>query len=250
MAYSNKTLVERAMTQSLTSATPPQEIDPVTGQFESELVDLINVGNNLDTNLITEENINQYIQWADNQIDSAISQLYKTPLCPKADFETTLAASIDEYNYIVILNEDCGLVAGDTILLSDGINEEEYVIESSMGNKSYELTLDSYDLWIYWQADETRVLRIKYPNPIPFISAKLAASNVFEKYFMAQSSPGQSEYGKFLRAQAAQMLNLILSGAIILHGANRIGRRFYEPRLVEDYGFPRNKGEVNIEDLG
>jgi hypothetical protein len=79
----------------------------------------------------------------------------------------------------------------------------------------------------------------------------MAAANIYEKYFMSQSSPNESEYGKLLRKLARADLNNILQGRTILHGSQRIGRRFYNSNLVDRYGLPNTQvGENNIDDMG
>ncbi len=80
--------------------------------------------------------------------------------------------------------------------------------------------------------------RVSYPSPIRFISSRLAASNIYDKYFSSESSPNTSTFGATIRDLAYDRLNDILSGTIILHGQHRIGRRFYNPNLVDQYALP------------
>jgi len=67
LAYSTITHVERVLAQALTSASPDQ---PSSGR-----VDLLQIGNMLDTNNISEDLVNQYIAWADNDINAKLSVL-------------------------------------------------------------------------------------------------------------------------------------------------------------------------------
>ena len=84
----------------------------------------------------------------------------------------------------------------------------------------------------------SRILRTTYPPPIRFISARIASANIYDKYFSSESSPNTSTFGETLRSLAYDRLNDILSGAIILHGQHRIGRRFYNPNLTDQYSLP------------
>ena len=60
--------------------------------------------------------------------------------------------------------------------------------------------------------------------------------NIYDKYIMAQSSPAQSDYSALLTKIANQSLIDVLSGGIILHGQHRIGRAFFNPTLLRQYG--------------
>ncbi|MBD3228227.1 MAG: hypothetical protein GF329_08555 [Candidatus Lokiarchaeota archaeon] len=79
------------------------------------------------------------------------------------------------------------------------------------------------------------------------MSARWSAATIYEKYFMAEASPSQSEYGKWLRGLVRADINNILNGRTILHGAHRIGRRFYNPTLDDQYGLPDAKGTNDME---
>jgi hypothetical protein len=230
MAYCTESDVEKTIAQSLTSATA-QTVDGL-----DTLQNLINVGNTLDKNLITTDIINYYIQNADSEIDGNLSQIYTTPFCEKVDFETELYANIDPSNNdYIILEQYCPLAAGDIIILKSGDeNEERHEINSVIGGDTFEVV---GDIQYAFEAG-TRVLRVAYPPPIRFISARLASANIYDKYFSAESSPSTSEYGERIRGLANDRINDILNGTIILHGQHRIGRRFYNPNLVEQYGLP------------
>jgi len=91
-------------------------------------VDLLKIGNTIDSNLIPQETIDQYIAWADEHIDSVLSQLYQTPFCERADFETCLFANIDVYNDYVVIEHPCGLNIGDIIEIREGSISERHII--------------------------------------------------------------------------------------------------------------------------
>lgn len=243
MGYSSVSLVERILAQALTSGTPNDLGEPV---------DLLKIGNVLDTNLIPLSNVEQYIQWADSQIDSTISQLYTTPLCEHADFESKLLSDINDYNDFLITSNSCPFYPGDKLLLTDGEVEERIVVESIADTDDRNVFTTVTPILISFSALNTRVLRLEYPDPIPLTSARLAAANIYDKYFMAQSSPNESDYGKILRNLARADINNILNGRTILHGQHRIGRRFYNSTLSDRYGLPplEAQGNVDIDQLG
>ena len=58
---------------------------------------------------------------------------------------------------------------------------------------------------------EVRVLRSSFPPPLNQISARYAASYIYDKYFAAQADPNTSDYGKEMRAISAGQLNDILN---------------------------------------
>jgi len=229
MGYSTESDITKTIAQSLTTATAQTTDDLGT------LGDLINIGNTLDKNLVSTDNINYYIQLADSEIDGVLSQLYSTPFCEKVDFETELFSPMDpSANLYIVIEKYCPLASGDIVILTDGSNEERHVIDEVIGGDTFS-TVDPVQASF---AIATRILRVSYPTPIRFISARIASANIYDKYFSSESSPNTSQFGENLRGMAYDRLNDILSGTIILHGQQRIGRRFYNPNLVEQYSLP------------
>ena len=229
MGYSTETDITRTIAQALTSATAQTSDDLVTVQ------DLLNVGNVLDKNLITTDIVNYYIQLADSEIDGALSQMYTTPFCEKVDFETELFSDLDpSNNNYIVLERFCPLAVGDIVILTDGTNEERHEISQVIGGDTFETTIDIQ----FSFTSGTRILRTAYPNPIRFISARIASASIYDKYFSAESAANVSQFGDNLRSLAFDRINDILNGTIILHGSHKIGRRFYNPNLVDQYSLP------------
>jgi len=229
MGYCTETDIAKTIAQSLTSATASTSDDLGT------LSNLLNVGNVLDKNLVSTDNVNYYIQLADSEIDGVLSQLYSTPFCEKVDFETELYSNLDpsNNNYIVLENH-CPLAVGDVVLLTDGSNQERHEISEVIGGDTFETVEDIQ----YSFSSGARILRVTYPPPLRFVSARIASANIYDKYFSAEVSPNTSTFGETLRTMAYDRLNDILNGTIILHGAHRIGRRFYNPNLADQYSLP------------
>ena len=228
MAYCTETDIQRTIAQSLTSATASTSDD--LGTFSN----LINVGNVLDKNLVTTANVDYYIQLADSEIDATLSELYQTPFCEKCTFETTIFSNIDEYNPYIVLEKNCPLAAGDIVILTDGSTEERHQIDSVISGSTFSTVSEIQ----YYFEEDTRILRVAYPPPVRFISARIASANIYDKYFSSESSPNVSNFGDKLREMAYARLNDVLNGTIILHGQQRIGRRFYNPNLVDQYALP------------
>ena len=232
MGYCTETDIENTIAQALTSATS-QSVDNLTN-----LGNLVNIGRVLDNNLVTSDIVEYYIQLADQEINGLLSQLYETPFCETVDFETTLYSAIDEYNNIIILERPCPLSAKDIILLKFGTTEERHEIETVLTPSTFE----TVDMIQYFFPADSRILRVVYPAPLRFVSARLASANIYDKYFSAESSPNISSFGDKLRELANEKLNDILNGTIIMHGQQRIGRRFFNPNLVEQYSLPNGNG--------
>jgi len=236
MGYCTESDITKTIAQSLTSATS-QTTDGL-----GTLGQLVNIGRQLDNNLVTSDIINYYIQLADQEIDGSLSQLYETPFCETANFETSLYSAIDEYNDSIVIERPCPLSSGDIILLKFGSTEERHEIDEVLTPS----TFSTVDMIQYAFPVDTRLLRLAYPPPIRFVSARLASANIYDKYFSAESSPNVSEFGNKLRDLALSNINDILGGTIILHGQQRIGRRFYNPNLVEQYDLPKG-GKMSKE---
>ncbi len=216
---------------------------------------LINIGSVFNSNNISTQIVNQYIQFADSQIDATLSQLYVTPLCQMADFQTKLLSNIDDTNPMLITQSRCPFYPGDSIVITDGINEHRSSIQSVVGNDNNGsnfnnniFTLTDNPMFDF-DAQYTRIMRISFPQPIPLTSARIAAASIYQKYFMAQADPSKSQYGKYLRGLVRQDLDNVLNGRTILHGQHRIGRRFFNSTLSDRYGLP-GQGQKNIDQQG
>tara|TARA_B100000614_G_scaffold262909_1_gene300813 strand:+ start:292392 stop:293123 length:732 start_codon:yes stop_codon:yes gene_type:complete len=239
MAYATIQLVERVLAQALTSAT--------NSVANGDKIPLVDFGNLRNENTISEDIINQYIQWSDEEVDGALSEMYQVPLCEKADLEMMPLFSIGEYYLSLDVDKAENLVPGDVIVIFDDTQEERHIVDMVVNNTTVE-TVDT--IVGTYEASETRVIRVKFPPPIPLISARLAAANIYDKYFAAQVSPNVSDYGKVLRGQAIRDLNNILNGRTVLHGQRRIGHRFLNPNLRDRYRLPGVTDSDSTRDIG
>jgi hypothetical protein len=231
MGYATTQQVYDILAQALTSATN----SVVNGQP----VPLWTFGKNKSNNSIPDDIVYQYITWAGDQIDAAISELYLTPLCEKVDLELSLLVDIDAYNDTIEINKTSPLNPGDTLIFIDALGEERHTVSSIVNTTTIEL---QEPLLGIYHAETARVVRVRYPAAINLACARLAAASIYDKYFASQSSPNVSDYGKTLRGWALSGLNDILQGVTILHGQKRIGHRFFNPNLRDRYGLPPIEG--------
>ncbi len=234
MGYATPILVKRIIAQSMTTST-------------SETLDsrelLVNFGQQFDSNLITDDILNEHIRNADMVINGSLSEMYKMPLREYADLELRLATNIDVYNGDVVFSTaQAGvLVPGDTVVLTDGLSQETHSVRAIVND----YTIETEDQILYtYMAETTRVLRVRYPDPIPLVSARLTSANVYDKYFASQSNVNQSEFGKTMRSLATQSINNILNGRTILHGQMRIGNRFFNSNLKDRYNLPGSDSDT------
>lgn len=241
MGYSNKTLIENIIAQALLG-TPKSTNAPI---------DLMSIGNTLAPNNTPEKIVNQYVLWADEEINSTLSQMYATPFAEVVALDTTLFANIDAYNHFIVTEFPTPLNVGDEILLKSGDTQERHIISLVVDTIGRNIFQTLEPIGFGFQAG-TRMVTVKYPEPISLISAMIAASRIYDRFFSSQSDVNDSKFGQNLRAQARRELNNILNGRTILHGVHRIGGTgFYNPTLVRQYGLQKgNDGAKDIDDLG
>ena len=228
MGYCSQTDIENIIAQALTSATAS-----TPGDFGT-LSPLINIGNTLDKNLVPDSSVDYYIQMADREVDAALSEMYNTPFCELSNFETVLYSDIYEYNSYIVTEKACPLAVNDQVIIIGDGQEERHIISEVISPMIF---ATEEEIGYFFSAD-SRVVRVSYPDPIRFISARKAAATLYDKYFSSESSPNVSKFGEYLRDLATTDLNNILNGTIILHGQHRIGRRFYNSNAVDQYGLP------------
>lgn len=224
MGYCSLADIERILAQSLTTASTDPALSAVPGKLTS-------IGRKLKLNLITDDDANYYIRLADGHVNSALSQQYVCPISETNDLETTLAIDVDAYVDDPQIVDAYELVPGDILYFTDGTNEEWGEVDLIAGQT---VTLREPLMNLY-DATITRVLRLKFPDPIPFISARLAAATIYDKYARAQQEPGKTEFGNTLRQEAYNELDNIREGRTILNGVTRRGWRFANSNLLDRY---------------
>lgn len=212
------------MAQALTSARPDSTFSKIK---------LININNVRDLNRIPNDVVEFYISTSDSQIDGIFTQQYKTPFTKCANGQWALDSDISEYNQIVEVMDATNLVVGDEIVIRDDVSgDAEHHIVSQIIDQFSFVTLDSIG---DFSGSNVRVIRLQFPPPINQVSARYAASYIYDKYFAAQNAPNVSEYGNTMRAMAQGQINDVLNGKVILKCQRRIGDRVGNPWLDSSY---------------
>ena len=235
MGYSTRFEFEQALANALTTANP----DPDS----SGLIDIIDIGNSV-SSTISDEQIQQYIRWADENLDGWLRDIYRTPLkrVNRGCYPITMDVTIGDSS--VFLNDATRFNSGDLVLIRNTTSFQELTIDSVPNSTTISFTTPI--VLAYLSAD-TNIERIRYPDPIPKTSARLAAAYFFDKHFSSQQEPNQSEYGKYLRTLAYRDVNRITSGKIRLDipdSGEYIGRRYYN-QVLDDV--PSSKADPSLD---
>lgn len=253
MGYSAINEVDLILAQALTSATP---LAPSTSR-----VKLISIGNTRDINRVPDDMVEFYINLADSQIDGILSQQYFTPFDKCAhgewlldeDLNAVAIAGTEVAGTDVVLADTSGdvvvaagnvievstsvnLIPGDEIVLHDDLtgDEEILIVATIVDQNTFTTTTDVEGIFL---ADSgVRIIRLRFPPPLNQISARYAASFIYDKFFAAQAQPNTSDYGKEMRTFAMGQLNDILNGKILVKCAKRRGGMFDNPWLDTAYG--------------
>lgn len=245
--YSTIAEVDMILAQALTTAKP-NTTSPVR---------LVNIGNERDLNRVPDDTVNQYIRYADSQINSVISQQYQVPLKECQYAEEHIVDSCEAGSNIIVVATVPDLAVGDKIIIrceARGL-AELHTVTVITGNTT--ITLDSDILTMCaspYDCAGMYIAKYGYPWPINQISSRYAASFIYDKYFSAQADPNVSNYGKEMRNIAMGQLNDILNGRTILNCQRRIGDRFGNPWLDSSYSHRTpvdgyNTGERNMSKI-
>jgi hypothetical protein len=185
---------------------------------------------------------NKYIYFATQFIDSRLSQLYYVPLTKIKKVTVTLANNMLPSSTDVMVSDISGFNVDSAIQIVDD-NGSEYAMVSNIPEtfsvdgkivKNFNhLTLSATTINAYDVGSHGVVNLLVYPDPIPVLTARLAASLMFDKLFVADQAPDVSNYGKNLRNMANNDMNGILSGQIRLYGQELCSKRFVRSSLFD-----------------
>lgn len=223
MGYSTRTELIQALANALSQGSP---------QAPGTVFDVTTVGKNV-ADTVSDDQIFQYLKWADENIDASISSIYQVPL-QRVNYGTYfLGSDIFAGDTGIVLPDATRFTEEDVVLVRDTISgiSQQMTILSIDGDTTLNFTTPvaaSYSLLT------ATVERIRYPDPIPKMSARLAAAYLYDKHFAAQVEGNESDYGKYLRRLVYSDMNNILSGAIRLlipDATGYVGRRYYNPTL-------------------
>lgn len=263
MGYSSIEEVDLILAQALTSSTP---LAPSTSR-----VKLIEIGNTRDANRVPDATVEYYINLADSQIDGILTQQYFTPFskCVHGEWELdddinavssggsgtdavagtdSAGSEVETSSNTVAVSSSCNLIPGDEIILHDDLTgaEEVLIVSTIIDQYSFTTTTDIEGIFL---ADSgVRVIRLRFPPPLNQISARYAASFIYDKFFAAQAQPNSSDYGKEMRSVAMGQLNDILNGKTIIKCARRRGDIFGNPNIDSNYGVREPYGGFNTSE--
>ena len=260
MGYSSLLEVDLILANALTTGRPEQQ----SGQF-TKLIGIGGIGAIRDTNRIPNETVENYISYADSEIDGICSQIYYTPFSKCANGQWLLDEDINVpvvggssgdsagnqttttgTTNTVVVNNSYNLVPGDECVIHDDLTGLEEVLFVATLVDQHTFTAENLIEGSYVADGNVRVIRVQFPPPLNQISARLAAAAIYDKFFAAQAQPDVSDYGKEMRKMAYGQLNDILNGRIVLKCGKRRGDLFGNAYLdctpfLRDRGFNSNE---------
>lgn len=185
---------------------------------------------------------NKYIYFATQFIDSRLSQIYFVPLIKIKKITVPLISNMNPSSTDVMVEDISGFNVESAIQLSDDNGSEYATIASiaetvSVDGKTVKnfnhLTLTAPTNHAYDVGSHGVVHLLVYPDPIPVLTARYAASLMFDKLFIADQAPDVSNYGKTLRNMSVNDMNSILTGQIRLQGQELCCKRFVRGNLFD-----------------
>lgn len=184
---------------------------------------------------ITPAEAIQFIRFAQQEIDSRLRPFYSCPLRRVKLLETGISENVSNGSSVSVKVWDAlSFAVGDEVRLQNR-DEMELSIVTSITN---ETTIVLNTVVNNYMVESSKISIVKFPDPIPFTTARLAVSYAFDQKFNAQQAPEISEYGKEQRRLAANSLDNILSGSIMLTGQELTGRRFLRATLLDSWDSP------------
>ncbi len=229
MGYSTKIEVAMELASVLTSGNP-------TG---SPVQALISIGNTL-TDTVSDLEMQAFIRTADSEIDALIGSIYMTPLTRVIEGSFPILVNVTAGDTQIILKDATRFNIGEALLIRSASSSQELVVLDLPNVNTIDVVLPVTNSYV---AASSLVDRLRFPDPIPKISARLAAANIYDKHFAAEAEPNQSEFGNQLRAMAYEQINGILAGAIPLtipEAGMYVGRRYKKMSLMD---VPNTKAE-------
>lgn len=185
---------------------------------------------------------NKYIYFATQFIDSRLSQIYFVPLIKIKKITVPLIHNMNPSSTDVMVSDISGFNVESAIQISDD-NGSEFATISSIAEtvdvdgkivKNFNhFTLSATTTNAYDAGSHGVVHLLVYPDPIPVLTARYAASLLFDKLFVADQAPDVSNYGKTLRNMAVNDMNGILTGQLRLQGQELCCKRFVRGTLFD-----------------
>lgn len=186
---------------------------------------------------LTPEEAMGYIRFAAQEIDSRLRPFYICPLRRVNSFETEIIENVNSGSQVKVRVWDSSVFAkGDVVRLQNKYEMESAVVYSFDPSDTRYVVIDK--IMYGYPADESKITILKFPDPIPIICARFAASYAFDQLFNAEQAPEASNYGVEQRKLALNAMDSILSGTALLNGQDRSGRRFCRGEIMDNYNNP------------
>lgn len=182
----------------------------------------------------TNSEITEFIKMAQQEVDARLRPIYVCPLRRVKIHETGILNYVQSGTNVKISVHDSGPFAnGQLIRLQSECDYEETIIKEIPNLNQVIVTsvLSTYN-------SDSLISILEYPDPIPFIIARLAAAIAFDRLFAAEQAPDVSNYGKEQRKMAHFSIDSILTGTAILMGQEFVGKRFARHSLYDSFKTP------------
>ena len=191
----------------------------------------------------------QFIKMGSSEIDSRLRNFYICPLRRIKTFETEIIENVSPGTNVRVRVWDCNNFAmGDIVRLQGtDIMELATVQEANPYDPNYIVVKSVRYSYV---GDASSISIVKYPDPIPIICARFAASYAFDQLFNAEQAPAASQYGQEERKLALNALDSVLSGTVLLLGQDHTGRRFVRGSLLDAFGSPTDNFQFGREKGG
>lgn len=223
MGYCTKAELIQALANALSQGSPSQP---------GVLVDVFSVGQMV-SDTVNDTQIFQYIKWADENIDAGLGSIYQTPFkrVNRGSFE--IGIDITAGDTSIVMPDATRFTQDDIVLVRDSATGLKQQVTIASVPSDTQIALSS-PMTSSYPALTTKVERIRYPDPIPKMSARLAAATLYDKHFASQAEANKSEYGAYLRKMVADDMNRIVTGVSPLDIPDAhfyVGRRYYNASL-------------------
>lgn len=179
-----------------------------------------------------------YIEYATQHVDSKLRNMYVVPLRRVKEYETDIMADVHHGTTVTVTVRDSGaFIKGNLIRLQSPSYMETATVFDVPTLTTIRLVSVQYD----YSVVDALISTLKFPDPIPTITARFACSFLLDRLFTSEQSPDISKYGATQRNLAINNTDDILTGTVVLMGQDYTGRRFVRGQLMDAYGSPYEK---------
>ena len=196
---------------------------------------------------ITTEEITNFIRYAQQTVDSRLNPFYACPLRKIKTHEVEPRNNVLAGSDVKISVFDSTVFSKYDIVRMQNHSDNE-TAEVSAVPDFHTITLNSLDY--NYDVDESLLSILKFPDPIPTITARLALSYAFDRLFNAEQAPDISQYGIAQRQLAMNGIDGVLTGSILLVGQEHTGRRFLRGSLYDGFKGPVADYQFGRENQG